>query len=83
MVEITIADNGTGMSEDVRQQIFDPFFTTKRVGKGTGQGLAICRDVVVAKHGGRISVDSTPGEGSRFSVMLPIQHLKPAAEEDA
>jgi signal transduction histidine kinase len=72
MVEITVEDNGVGMSEEVKAQIFDPFFTTKKVGKGTGQGLAICRDVIVAKHGGRISVESTPGVGSRFSVMLPI-----------
>jgi len=71
-VEIAVEDNGVGMSEAVKEQIFDPFFTTKRVGKGTGQGLAICRDVVVAKHGGRISIDSTPGVGSRFSVILPI-----------
>lgn len=72
-VEIIVEDNGVGMSETVRSQIFDPFFTTKRVGKGTGQGLAICRDVVVSKHGGRILVDSTPGVGSRFSVILPIK----------
>jgi signal transduction histidine kinase/DNA-binding NarL/FixJ family response regulator len=72
MVEIIVEDNGIGMSEDVRSQIFDPFFTTKKVGKGTGQGLAICQDVVVAKHGGRITVDSLPGRGSRFAVLLPI-----------
>jgi signal transduction histidine kinase len=72
MVEILIEDNGIGMSEETRGKIFDPFFTTKRVGKGTGQGLAICRDVVVAKHGGRITVESSPGVGTSFSVMLPI-----------
>jgi len=71
-VEIAIEDNGVGMTEAVIEQIFDPFFTTKKVGKGTGQGLSICRDVIVAKHGGRISVNSTPGAGSRFSVILPI-----------
>jgi signal transduction histidine kinase len=71
-VEIVVEDNGVGMTDAVIEQIFDPFFTTKRVGKGTGQGLAICRDVIVAKHGGRISVNSTPGAGSRFSVILPI-----------
>ena len=71
-VEIAVEDNGVGMTKAVIEQIFDPFFTTKRIGKGTGQGLSICQDVVVAKHGGRISVDSTPGAGSRFSVILPI-----------
>jgi len=60
------------MTEAVIEQIFDPFFTTKKIGKGTGQGLSICRDVIVAKHGGRISVHSTPGVGTRFSVILPI-----------
>ena len=71
-IEIAIEDNGIGMTQAVIEQIFDPFFTTKKVGKGTGQGLSICRDVIVAKHGGRISVNSTPGAGSRFSVILPI-----------
>jgi signal transduction histidine kinase len=71
-VEIVVEDNGIGMTKAVMDQIFDPFFTTKRIGRGTGQGLAICRDVIVAKHGGKISVDSTPGVGSRFSVILPV-----------
>ena len=71
-VTISVADNGTGMSEQVRERIFDPFFTTKGVGKGTGQGLAICRDVVVTKHGGRIAVDTEPGRGTTFTITLPI-----------
>jgi signal transduction histidine kinase len=78
-VEIAIEDNGIGMTEAVIEQIFDPFFTTKKVGKGTGQGLSICRDVIVAKHGGRISVNSTPGVGSRFSVILPIGNVEEGA----
>jgi PAS domain S-box-containing protein len=71
-VDITIRDNGTGMSEAVRQRIFDPFFTTKDVGKGTGQGLAICRDVVVTKHGGRIEVETEEGRGTLFTITLPL-----------
>ena len=71
-VEIIVEDNGIGMTEQVRQQIFDPFFTTKRVGKGTGHGLAICRDVGVSNPGGKLSVESILGEGSRFTVTLPI-----------
>lgn len=70
--EVTVADNGTGMAEAVKQRIFDPFFTTKDVGKGTGQGLAICHDIVVNKHGGRITVDSEEGRGSCFTIALPL-----------
>ncbi len=72
MVEISVADDGIGMSEGVKERIFDPFFTTKAVGKGTGQGLSICRDVVVNKHGGRISVDTEEGAGTKFTIALPI-----------
>ena len=71
-VEIRVEDNGTGIPDAIRDRIFDPFFTTKEVGKGTGQGLAICRDVVVTKHGGRIIVDGRPGEGATFTLRLPV-----------
>jgi signal transduction histidine kinase len=71
-VVIRVADNGTGIPDSIREKIFDPFFTTKDVGKGTGQGLAISRDVVVIKHGGRIDVESRDGEGATFIVRLPV-----------
>ena len=71
-VDIVVEDDGVGMSEEVKERIFDPFFTTKEIGKGTGQGLAICRDVVVSKHGGRISVDSEVGRGTTFTISLPV-----------
>ena len=71
-VEIRIADSGTGIPETIKDRIFDPFFTTKEVGKGTGQGLAICRDVIVVKHGGRLDVAGREGEGAIFIVQLPI-----------
>jgi len=71
-VDIVIGDDGTGMPDEVKDRIFDPFFTTKAVGMGTGQGLAICRDVVVAKHGGRIAVDTEEGKGTTFTISLPI-----------
>ncbi len=71
-IEIRVADNGTGIPENIREKIFDPFFTTKEVGKGTGQGLAICRDVVVTKHGGAIDVTSREGEGTEFVIFLPV-----------
>lgn len=69
---IVISDNGIGMTEDVRAKIFDPFFTTKPLGKGTGQGLAICYAVIVDKHGGHISCESKVGVGTTFSIHLPI-----------
>ncbi|TAN79715.1 MAG: HAMP domain-containing histidine kinase, partial [Magnetospirillum sp.] len=71
-VEIRVADSGTGVPEAIREKIFDPFFTTKEVGKGTGQGLAICRDVVVTKHGGSLEVADNDGGGAVFIVCLPI-----------
>ncbi|HIK17759.1 MAG TPA: AAA family ATPase [Leptolyngbyaceae cyanobacterium M33_DOE_097] len=73
-VEICIADNGQGMPESVMQKIFDPFFTTKPVGSGTGLGLSICYQIVVDKHGGRLSCDSQPGQGTTFKLEVPIKN---------
>lgn len=78
---ITVTDDGPGMAEDVLAKIFDPFFTTKVVGKGTGQGLAISQDVIVQKHGGTIDVQSKPGEGTTFTVRLPLS--KTVVQEEA
>lgn len=68
---IRIADNGCGIPQENLGRIFDPFFTTKEVGKGTGQGLAIARAIVVEKHGGRIDVESSVGTGTTFTINLP------------
>jgi len=70
-VEITIADSGTGIPQDVRSRVFDPFFTTKEIGKGTGQGLSIARSVIIDKHGGTIHFESEVGEGTTFFIRLP------------
>ena len=58
---VVIADTGVGIEPELRERIFDPFFTTKAVGRGTGQGLAISRSIVVEKHGGSLTVDSDVG----------------------
>ncbi|MDZ7949885.1 AAA family ATPase [Nostoc sp. DedQUE09] len=71
-VEVSIADNGQGMSESVKQKVFDHLFTTKSVGKGTGLGLAIAQSIVVEKHGGSLVVNSTLGVGTEFVITLPI-----------
>lgn len=71
-VVIRIADNGSGMSENVQKQIFDPFFTTKAVGSGTGLGLAICYQLVVEKHQGQIRCISAPGAGTEFIIEIPV-----------
>jgi PAS domain S-box-containing protein len=72
-VLLQVTDTGAGIPEAIRTRIFDPFFTTKEVGKGTGQGLAIARSVVVDKHGGTIDVESTVGVGTTFNVRLPLE----------
>lgn len=71
-VEIAIGDTGTGIPEHARDKIFDPFFTTKEVGRGTGQGLAIARSVVVNKHGGTIRFETECGKGTTFFFRIPV-----------
>ena len=72
-VQITIADNGTGMSEITQNQLFDPFYTTKPIGKGTGLGLSISYAIITERHHGKLQCDSTLGEGSKFIVEIPIR----------
>ena len=61
-----------GKSQLASAGVFDPFFTTKAVGKGTGQGLAIAHAVIVKKHKGTIGLESTPGQGTTFTVRVPL-----------
>jgi len=77
-VAVEIADNGRGIAPEVLPRIFEPFFTTKPVGEGTGLGLAIS-DRIVRAHGGRIEVQSAPGKGTRFTVVLPVAPRAAAA----
>ncbi|MFH1034711.1 MAG: PAS domain S-box protein [Pseudomonadota bacterium] len=72
--ELMVEDNGPGMDEEVLQHIFEPFFTTKEPGKGTGLGLSVAFSIV-RNHGGELVVESTPGQGTRFSIFLPAQAL--------
>jgi signal transduction histidine kinase len=74
-VVIEISDSGGGIPDEIRHRIFEPFFTTKEVGKGTGQGLSLSRALVVDRHGGSISVESTTGQGTTFAISLPVNGL--------
>jgi signal transduction histidine kinase len=68
---ISVSDTGAGMTPDVIERIFDPFFTTKGVGQGTGLGLSSALGIARA-HGGWLTVESTPGTGSTFRLLLPV-----------
>lgn len=72
-VEARIADTGPGIPAEIQEQIFDYFFTTKEVGQGTGQGLAICHNIIVKMHGGTLAVESQAGAGATFIVRLPCE----------
>lgn len=71
-IAIKIADNGRGIPEKILSKLFDPFFTTKAVGKGTGLGLSISYQIVVDKHLGNLSCNSTPGQGTEFVIEIPV-----------
>ena len=77
-VEITVADDGVGMAEEVRKRAFDPFFTTRRDHGGTGLGLHIIFNIVTQSLGGQLTVDSAPGRGTIFSIRIP-RHARAAA----
>jgi signal transduction histidine kinase len=75
-VEVRIRDNGTGIPQEVKEKIFNPFFTTKPPGEGTGLGLSMSHDIIVKQHGGRIDVDTRPGQFTEFTVVLPRNRPK-------
>ena len=82
-VVVEIADDGGGIPDDIRHRIFEPFFTTKDVGKGTGQGLSLSRSLVIDRHGGAISVDSVLGQGTTFTIRLPVDGLPRAGRSQS
>jgi signal transduction histidine kinase len=70
--EVVVKDSGCGIEPSLQGKIFEPFFTTKDVGHGTGQGLAMAYNIVTEAHGGELIVESEPGEGSIFTIRLPL-----------
>ncbi|MGB3640043.1 MAG: ATP-binding protein, partial [Rivularia sp. (in: cyanobacteria)] len=72
-IAIHIADNGSGIPASIQSKLFDPFFTTKQVGKGTGLGLSISYQIIVDKHHGKLSCDSSPETGTEFIIKIPIR----------
>jgi len=69
-IHVILSDSGEGMHPDQLSRIFEPFYTTKGPGQGTGLGLSVCHRII-KQHGGRILVDSKPGIGTKFTVVLP------------
>ncbi len=80
MAEFRISDSGTGIPDSIKDRIFEPFFTTKGVGKGTGQGLSIARNIIVKKHGGELFFETEPGKGTTFVIRLPVKDSAPPPE---
>ncbi|HYO88687.1 MAG TPA: ATP-binding protein, partial [Candidatus Limnocylindrales bacterium] len=70
-LRVTVADDGAGMTPEVLSHMFTPFFTTKPAGEGVGLGLAISQRIITERHHGTITVESSPGEGTRFTITLP------------
>ncbi|VVO06774.1 ATP-binding protein [Pseudomonas fluorescens] len=79
--EIQVEDNGIGMSESVRKRTFEPFFTTKEIGQGTGLGLSVSYFIITNNHKGQMEVQSTPGQGTCFTLRLPLAGNQLASHE--
>ncbi|MGB3295972.1 MAG: ATP-binding protein [Phormidesmis sp.] len=75
-VQIAFTDNGSGITQEIREHIFEPFFTTKPVGKGTGMGMSISYQIITERHTGKLECFSTPGQGTEFIIQIPIQPQK-------
>ena len=73
LLEISIQDNGVGISDEVKEHIFENFFTTKPVGQGTGLGMGITRDIVENRHHGKLTFESELGKGTCFTIIIPVK----------
>ena len=71
-IEIIVKDNGNGIPQNIIDKIFQPFFTTKPTGQGTGLGLSLAYDIITKEHSGTIKVESKEGEGTVFTISLPV-----------
>ena len=78
--EIKISDNGPGVPQEIREKIFEPFFTTKPTGEGTGLGLSLSYNIITQGHNGALQLESSPGEGATFIILLPLN--KPARKKE-
>ena len=74
-LQISIADNGCGIPDNLRERIFEPFFTTKEIGQGSGLGLSVSYQIIVEKHSGQIKCISELGKGCEFLIEIPIQQI--------
>ena len=72
-VRLVIEDNGSGITQEVKEKLYTPFFTTKPVGEGTGLGLSITKSIIEQKHNGTIEMESEPDKFTRFTITIPIQ----------
>lgn len=81
-VRISVVDTGTGMEEETKKRIFDPFFTTREMGRGAGLGLAVVYGIMKG-HGGFVDVNSTPGQGTTFTLFFPVSEKKAVEEKPA
>ena len=79
---VEIADDGVGISPELQDRIYEPFFTTKAIGRGSGQGLALAR-TTIEQHSGSIACDSELGKGTMFTLRLPLDRRRTAADEAA
>jgi len=77
-----VEDNGPGIPEGLKRRVFEPFFTTKEPGVGTGLGLSVSYMIITSSHGGRLTVESTPGVGTCFIIRLPFTERQPTEREE-